>query len=151
MRRAVLSLSCVLAAVPVAGLVRNRDPQGAVSRSVGERTQRLARPRALILQEGDGERLVRRPGGPTPASGLVSEFLIKIDKLNGNAQDFYVATEVFTPGAVIPFHKHHNAEEVVILEEGGATVTVGDKRAIAGPRSIAFVPRETWVSLTNTS
>jgi len=55
------------------------------------------------------------------------------------------------PGAIIPFHKHHNAEEVVILEEGGATVVVGDKRAIAGPRSIVFIPRDTWVSLANAS
>lgn len=51
---------------------------------------------------------------------------------------------------MIPFHKHHNSEEVVIFQEGGATVTVGDKRAVAGPHSIVFIPRETWVSITNT-
>jgi mannose-6-phosphate isomerase-like protein (cupin superfamily) len=106
-------------------------------------------PVPLILQECDGERRIRRPGGPT-GSGSVSEFIIKIDKQNGNAEDFYVGTEVMNPGAMIPFHKHHNSEEVVILEEGGATVTVGDKRAVAGPHSIVFIPRETWVSITNT-
>jgi mannose-6-phosphate isomerase-like protein (cupin superfamily) len=103
----------------------------------------------LILREGDGERRIRRPGGPT-GSGSVSEFIIKVDKQNGNAEDFYVGTEVMNPGAMIPFHKHHNSEEVVILEEGGATVTVGDKRAVAGPHSVVFIPRETWVSITNT-
>ena len=51
---------------------------------------------------------------------------------------------------MIPFHKHHNSEEVVIFEEGGATVTVGNKRGVAGPHSIVFIPRETWVSVTNT-
>ena len=106
-------------------------------------------PTPLILQEDDGEHRLRRPGGPA-GSGSVPGFIIKVDKLNGNAEDFYVGYETLNPGAVIPFHKHHNSEEVVILEEGGATVTVGDKRAIAGPRSIVFVPRETWVSIANT-
>ena len=142
MPRAVLSLLFVFATVAVAVVVRARERQDA---------PQSAPPRALVLQEGDGERLLRRPGGLTPPSGLVPEFFIKVDKLNGNAQDFYVATEIFAPGAVIPFHKHHNAEEVVILEEGGATVVVGDKRAIAGPRSIVFIPRDTWVSLANAS
>src|SRR2546427_798077 len=106
-------------------------------------------PTPLILQEGDGERRLRRPGGPT-GSGSVPEFIIKVDKQNGNAEDFYVGTEILNPSAMIPFHKHHNSEEVVILEEGGATVTVGDKRAVAGPHSIVFIPRETWVGITNT-
>jgi mannose-6-phosphate isomerase-like protein (cupin superfamily) len=103
----------------------------------------------LILQENEGERRIRRPGGPA-GSGSVSEFFIKIDKQNGNAEDFYVGAEVMNPGAMIPFHKHHNSEEVVIMEEGGATVTVGDKRAVTGPHAVVFIPRETWVSIENT-
>jgi mannose-6-phosphate isomerase-like protein (cupin superfamily) len=103
----------------------------------------------LILQEDDGEHRLRRPGGPA-GSGSVPGFIIKVDKQNGNAEDFYVGYEILNPGAMIPFHKHHNSEEVVIFEEGGATVTVGDRRAVAGPRSIVFIPRETWVSITNT-
>ena len=72
-------------------------------------------------------------------------FAIKIDGQNGNAQDFLVMTNMLEPGDVIPFHQHHSAEEVIILEEGGATVTVGD------PRSIVFVPQDTWISVANTS
>ena len=56
----------------------------------------------------------------------------------------------YGPGKTIPFHKHDNAEEILIFEEGGATVIVGDKRAVAGPRSIVFIPRDTWISATNT-
>ena len=104
----------------------------------------------LILGENDGERRLRRPGGPV-GSGSVPEFFIKVDKLNGGAEDFYVGYEVMKPGAMIPFHKHHNSEEVVILEEGGATVTVGDKKAVTGPHAVVFIPRETWVSIANTS
>jgi mannose-6-phosphate isomerase-like protein (cupin superfamily) len=128
-------------------LVHAQTPQA--SQSTAASTQRPASPTPLILQESDGEHRLRRPGGPTGSSS-VAEFIIKIDKQNGNAEDFYVGAEVLNPGAMIPFHKHHNSEEVVILEEGGATVTVGDKRAVAGPHSIVFIPRETWVSITNT-
>ena len=128
-------------------LVRAQNPQASQSRAAS--THSPSPPTPLILQEGDGEHRLRRPGGPT-GSGSVPEFIIKIDKQNGNAEDFYVGAEILNPGALIPFHKHHNAEEVVILEEGGATVMVGDRRAVTGPHSIVFIPRETWVSITNT-
>ena len=128
-------------------LLRAQNPQA--SQSTAASTHSESAPTPLILQEDDGEHRVRRPGGPA-GSGSVPGFIIKIDKQNGNAEDFYVGYEVLNPGAMIPFHKHHNSEEVVIFEEGGATVTVGDKRAVAGPHSIVFIPRETWVSITNT-
>ena|ERR1700686_3513370 len=128
-------------------LVRAHNPQA--SQPPAASTHSPSTPAPLILQEGDGERRLRRPGGPT-GSGSVPEFFIKVDKQNGNAEDFYVGAEILKPGAMIPFHKHHNSEEVVILEEGGATVTVGDKRAVAGPHSIVFIPRETWVCIENT-
>ena len=128
-------------------LVRNQRAQAAQSTQTTAQTQQLPTP--LILQEADGERRLRRPGGPT-GSGSVPEFFIKVDKQNGSAEDFYVGYEILKPGAMIPFHKHHNSEEVVIFEDGGATVTAGNKQGVAGPHSIVFIPRETWVSITNT-
>ena len=128
-------------------IVRAPNPHASQSTAATAQTPSPATP--LILQEDDGEHRLRRPGGPA-GSGSVPGFIIKIDKQNGNAEDFYVGYEILNPGAMIPFHKHHNSEEVVIFEEGGATVTVGDKRAVAGPHSIVFIPRETWVSITNT-
>jgi quercetin dioxygenase-like cupin family protein len=102
--------------------------------------------RALILQEQDGERLIHTSG---PLKGL--PFIIKVDSANGAAQDFFVFSETVAPGQTIPFHNHHNAEELLFLDEAGATVMVGDKRDVAGPRSIVFIPRDTWISATNTS
>ena len=98
----------------------------------------------LILQEADGEQLIHTSG---PLSGL--PFIIKVDAANGDAEDFFVFTETLAPGQTIPFHKHHNAEEILILEEGGATVMVGDKWAVTGAHSITFIPRDTWISATN--
>jgi quercetin dioxygenase-like cupin family protein len=124
---------------------------------VSETAQNPAAPQPLILQESDGERRVGRPVASSASLGQFSgrtkpfSFTIKVDGQNGNAKDFLVMTNMLDPGDVIPFHQHHNAEEVIILEEGGATVIVGDKRAVAGPHSIMFIPRDTWISLANTS
>jgi mannose-6-phosphate isomerase-like protein (cupin superfamily) len=131
------------------GVLLLRAQNSHVLQSIAPSTQSSASPTPLILQENDGERRLRRPQGPA-GSESVPEFIIKIDKLNGNAEDFYVGYEILKPGGMIPFHKHHNSEEVVILEEGGATVTVGDKRSVTGPHAIVFIPRETWVSVANT-
>lgn len=123
------------------------------SQSDAQNTHSQSSATPLILQENDGEHRLRRPKGQTSAAhvGSIPEFIIKIDKQNGTAEDFVVLTEDLKPGAIIPFHKHHNGEEVLILEDGGATVMVGDKRALAGPHAVVFIPRETWASVTNTA
>jgi quercetin dioxygenase-like cupin family protein len=142
MERFMLLLAFTLATV--AADLRGEEHDGATPRSAQQTERGLKSPRPLILQEGDGEHLVR-PAGPTggwPCS-------IKLDGQNGNTEDFLLMAETMAPGQTIPFHKHDNAEEILILEEGGATVIVGDKWAVAGPRSIVFIPRDTWVSATN--
>lgn len=105
-----------------------------------------AHARPLILQESDGDHLVRRIG---PTAGW--PYMIKLDEGIGETQDFFVMAEVVAPGQSIPFHKHDNAEEILLLEEGGISVIVGDQRGIAGPRSIVFIPRDTWISASNVS
>ena len=136
-RIAILIVPCVIAVTLWAQHTRREQNASRTATSSAQ---------ALILQENDGERRIRRPApGPKPAP----EFVIKIDGQNGRAQDFYALTEFLEPEGVIPFHQHHNAEEVLLLEEGGAMVTAGNKRAYAGPHSIVFIPRNTWVSVTN--
>jgi len=144
MSRVILPLVLTLATVTVAVLVRARERERVAPQSATETSQGPASPRPLILQEGDGDHLVHSAG---PLSGL--PFLIKLDGQFGNTQDFFVFSSVLAAGQTIPFHKHDNAEEILISEEGGATVIVGDKRAVAGPRSIVFIPRDTWISATN--
>lgn len=102
------------------------------------------KPVPLILQESDGDHLVRRVG---PTRGW--PYIIKLDGEAGSTDDFFVMTEVVAPGQTIPFHMHDNAEEILLLEEGGISVVVGSQRAVAGPRSIVFIPRNTWISAAN--
>jgi quercetin dioxygenase-like cupin family protein len=145
MSRVVLPLVLMLAIATVAVLVRARAYT--VPQSTTQTSQGSTPPHPLILQENDGEHLVRRLTGPTGGW----PFTIKLDGQNGNTQDFFVFSSTMAPGQTIPFHKHDNAEEILFVEEGGATVIVGDQRALAGPRSIVFIPRDTWISATNSS
>jgi quercetin dioxygenase-like cupin family protein len=136
--RLILPLVSALPSVAVAVLLCTAQHSVDISEGPGS-------PRPLILQDGDGEHLVHRAG---PLGGV--PFTIKLDRQNGNAHDFFVFTEALAAGQTIPFHKHDNAEEILIFEEGNATVIVGDKRDVAGPHSIVFIPRDTWISATNT-
>lgn len=103
-------------------------------------------PTPMILQEKDGDQLVHRAG---PLKGV--PFTIKIDRHFGKSEDFFVFSEGLAAGQTIPFHKHDNAEEILIFPEGGASVIVGGARGVAGPQSLVFIPRGTWISATNTT
>jgi hypothetical protein len=80
-------------------LVRNQRAQAAQSTQATAQAQQLPTP--LILEENDGERRLRRPQGPV-GSESVPEFIIKVDKQNGGAEDFYVGYEILKPGGMIP-------------------------------------------------
>lgn len=102
-------------------------------------------PVPLILQDDEGDHLVHRAG---PLGGI--PFTIKVDGQIGNSEDFFVFAETLAPGQMIPFHKHHNAEEILIFEDPGARVIVGNKSGDANSHSMVFIPRNTWISATNT-
>jgi mannose-6-phosphate isomerase-like protein (cupin superfamily) len=140
----MLTLAFTVMAITAALLMYARERKAATKSAYGkEQVAGAAIP--LILQETDGDRLVHRAG---PLKGL--PFTIKVDSQFGKSEDFFVFAEALAPNQTIPFHKHENAEEILIFPEAGATVIVGDKRATAGAKSIVFIPRNTWISATNT-
>lgn len=119
--------------------------QARLKRSSHVHAETAKSPTPLILQQGDGDPRVHRAG---PLKGL--PFTIKLDSEFGKSEDFFVFSETLPPGQTIPFHKHENAEEILIFQESGAEVLVGDEHGTAGPNSIVFIPRDTWISATNT-
>jgi mannose-6-phosphate isomerase-like protein (cupin superfamily) len=144
MRRILLILVLFLAAITVTTLMRARAQQS--DSKISETMENRAGSVPMILQEADGDPLVHRSG---PLRGL--PFTIKVDGQFGNSEDFFAFAENLGPGQTIPFHKHHNAEEILLFEEEGAAVVVGDRRGNAGPHSLVFIPRDAWISATNTS
>lgn len=102
----------------------------------------------LVLQKNEGELRTRRPreGVTSPAS----EFLLKIGPKTTGSKHLLLFTEEIPPGAVIPRHKHHKEEEILLIETGTAHVWMGDKEYDALPGALVFIPAETWISLKNT-
>lgn len=144
MKRINLTLAFTVTAITVALLMYTQERK-APPKSAHGKEQVAGAAIPLILQESDGERLVHRAG---PLKGL--PFTIKVDSQFGKSEDLFVFAEALAPNQTIPFHKHENAEEILIFPEAGASVIVGDQRATAGANSIVFIPRNTWISATNT-
>jgi len=104
-------------------------------------------PTPLILEKDEGEKRVRRPRSrPVPAPG----FIIKVDRVNGGSQHFYAGAEDIPPGGVIPFHRHHGQDEILVVQTGSGHAWLGDKERDVHAGAMIFIPSETWVSLKNT-
>lgn len=102
----------------------------------------------LVLQKNEGELRTRRP--PEGVTSPASEFLLKIGPKTTGSKHLLLFTEEIPPGAVIPKHKHHKEEEILLIETGTAHVWMGDKEYDALPGALVFIPAETWISLKNT-
>jgi quercetin dioxygenase-like cupin family protein len=140
MRQSVLAFLAGLAVMAAASQIATRSLEGTV------KAAKAGAAMPVILQPGEGDQRVHRAG---PLKGV--PFTIKVDSQFGNSEDFFVFSEILAAGQTIPFHKHENAEELLIFQDQGATVTVGAKRGFAGAESLVFIPRDTWISAVNTS
>jgi mannose-6-phosphate isomerase-like protein (cupin superfamily) len=103
----------------------------------------------IVLQKNDGDLRTRRPreGVASPSS----DFLLKIGPKTSGSKHLLLLTEEIPPGAVIPKHKHHAEDEILLVQTGSAHVWLGDKEYDAQPGALVFIPAETWISLKNTS
>ena len=101
-----------------------------------------------VLQKNDGELRTRRPreGVSSPSS----DFLLKIGPKTNGSKHLLVQTEEIPPGRVIPKHKHHGEDEILLIQTGSAHVWLGDKEYDAQPGALVFIPADTWISLKNT-
>jgi mannose-6-phosphate isomerase-like protein (cupin superfamily) len=104
--------------------------------------------KAIVLQKNEGELRTRRPreGVTSPST----DFLLKIGPKTSGSKHLLLFTEEVPPGAVIPKHKHHAEDEILLIQTGSAHVWLGDKEYDAQPGALVFIPAETWISLKNT-
>jgi mannose-6-phosphate isomerase-like protein (cupin superfamily) len=102
----------------------------------------------VVLQKNDGDLRTRRPreGVASPST----DFLLKIGPKTSRSKHLLLFTEEIRPGAVIPKHKHHAEDEILLIQTGSAHVWLGDKEYDAQPGALVFIPAETWISLKNT-
>ena len=82
--------------------------------------------------------------------GRQSPVTIVVDQQKRNVQNISFCYEDIPPGDMIPVHKHLNEVEVIYIQKGTGTFTLGDKEYIVMEGSAAFVPKGAWHGLKNT-
>lgn len=108
-------------------------------------------PQGLILQEGEGERRIRRPReGGGVGGGLTDPFILKVDRRNGGSPDLVMGYEELAPGQAIRPHRHLLADEIIFVHRGRGEVSLGDRQATVGSGGTVYIPRNTRISLRNT-
>src|SRR6476469_10967123 len=82
--------------------------------------------RPLMLDRDEGEMRTRRihTDASSPAS---SQFMLKVSPKNNGSQHLVAGTEVVSPGATLPKHRHLTQDEIVLLHSGNAHVWLGDQ------------------------
>ncbi len=149
MRRTLsIAILSIVAASPLALSQTKNTPTGhnhsaspGMAPKKTQPTETGSKSTGLILQENDGERMVRRWGLP---------MTIKVDPVNGGSKQLLVGTEDIPPGRGIPVHKHSHCDELVIIQRGTGTAILGDKRQVVTAGAMVFVPENEWVGLENT-
>jgi len=102
-----------------------------------------APPRPTVLQAAEGERRVLRAGK--------APLILKIDPKNTGSQHMIFGWEDIPPGDGIPTHHHLDADEIVFIHKGTATVTLGDREYEAHEGAVVFIPKGTWIGVRNKS
>ena len=107
-----------------------------------------ANPKPLLLEKDEGEMRTRRihTDASAPAS---SQFILKVSPKNNGSQHLVAGTEVVSPGATLPKHRHLTQDEIVLLHSGNAHVWLGDQERDLHAGGLVFIPANTWVSLKN--
>jgi quercetin dioxygenase-like cupin family protein len=97
----------------------------------------------FVLQEGEGERRVRRNVGKGP-------FILKVDRQNGGSPELVMGYEDIAPGAEIQPHTHLVADEILFIHRGSGVAKLGQRESPISAGATVYIPRNTQVSVRNT-
>ena len=136
-RLAPHAIAATVAVIGLGGCARREAARRAAT--VDERPQGTG----LVLQEGEGERRVRRTVGKGP-------FILKVDRQNGNSPDLVMGYEDIAPGAEIQPHTHLVADEILFIHRGAGVATLGGRESPVRSGATIYIPRRVQISLRNT-
>ena len=111
---------------------------------------RTGRVTPLILEKDEGERRAWRPiEGAKGWDAEPGPFILKVDRQNGGSSHMVFGTEDLPPGATIDRHRHPGSDEIILLQNGRARVSVGDRTREVHGGAVVFIPANTWIEATN--
>jgi oxalate decarboxylase/phosphoglucose isomerase-like protein (cupin superfamily) len=97
----------------------------------------------LVLQDGEGERRVRRNAAKGP-------FILKVDRQNGASPDLVMGYEDLAPGAEIQAHTHLVADEILFVHRGSGVAFLGKRESPVTAGATIYIPRNVMISVRNT-
>ena len=95
---------------------------------------------------------VPREGGLSPADGWINmqvQFLI--DHKSAGSDKLVVGWTVLPPGARHEKHRHHHADEFLVVLKGHGLIYTDDGEEPSGEGDVIFTPREHWHGFNNIS
>jgi quercetin dioxygenase-like cupin family protein len=101
----------------------------------------------LILEAGEGERRVWRP--IEGFDSKLSLFILKVDPQNGGSSHLVLGTEDIPVGGKIDAHRHPGSDEILLLQNGLAKVSLGEQVKEVHGGATVFIPANTWISVVN--
>ena len=75
---------------------------------------------------------------------------IKISKTKHGVDNISFCTEDIIPGRKLRIHKHLNNDELIFINKGEGTFTLGEQSIEVKTGTVIFVPRGVWHGLENT-
>src|SRR3712207_3987460 len=97
-----------------------------------------------MIRSDEGEPLRLRPPS---RSGQVT---IKVDPLQCGSRAFSMGTQHLEPGAAIPVHLHESQEELLVIQSGQGSATLGEREQDVRPGTVIYVPEGTWHGVRST-
>jgi quercetin dioxygenase-like cupin family protein len=136
-RRVPQVIAATLAVVSLTACAGNQSPRAKAAS--GEPT----RGAGLVLQEGEGERRIRRNVGKGP-------FILKVDRQNGDSPDLVMGYEDLAPGAEIQPHTHLVADEILFIHRGTGVAILGGRESPIRAGATIYIPRNVQIRVRNT-
>ncbi|MDQ2947909.1 MAG: cupin domain-containing protein [Acidobacteriota bacterium] len=87
---------------------------------------------------------------PAALSSLTAPFIIKVDRRNGGAPEFFMMMEDIAPGQSIPPHAHPHSDEILFVRDGIGIAVLDGREAEVRSGATIYMPRNTSVRLRNT-
>lgn len=108
--------------------------------SVGFARSSRNRNEGIVVHEDEGIHILTRRKVP---------ITIKISQAKHGVNSISCCVEQMDPGRKMRVHKHLNNDELIFIQRGQGTLTLGDQSIEVKTGAVAFIPRGTWHGLDN--
>ena len=75
---------------------------------------------------------------------------VKVGPQSTGASHLVMVDEDMPPGTAVPVHRHNRDEEILFVQRGVVTMTLGEREAEVEAGGTVYIPQGTWIGVRNT-